>query len=220
MLILVCGTDRTSVPINIEPPRAFYNLTSCYLNHRHFCELGGLYKLWKQVNADIVGLEHYRRFFVESPSKLLGERRISDILATHDVIMSPNVIGQSNVLAWIAQEKHNPKASSETIVKDTILRWFMFLRDKYSTELIDYMLGRMLADRSYYGCNMFVGNKRAIDDYALFLFPMLEKFTIEVMRGKIEPRIYGYLSEYLIGYWMEWREYDVYSNPKETYPPM
>lgn len=222
MLILICGTDIKAVQINVGRPRAFYDLKNCYLDHRYFCELGGLYKLWKQVNTDIVGLEHYRRFFTDNdavPGTILTEDKITNILSSHDIIMSLNHLSAPNVLTWIAQEKHNPTASTNTIVKEMLFKWLMYLRDYYSTEFVDYTMNRMLTERSYYGCNMFIGNKRVVDDYARFLFSMLERFTIDVMRCKREPRLYGYLSEYIMGYWMEWRGYDIYSNSKVTYPP-
>lgn len=221
MLVLVCGTDAKSIPLKLVQPRAFYDLRNCYLDHRYYCELGGMYKLWKQVNTDIVGLEHYRRFFTENgaaPGTILNEKKIREILTDHDIIMTPNHLNVPNVLMWMAQEKHNPKASSPTIVKEMLFKWLMFLRDGYSTELVDYMMHRMLTERGYFGCNMFIGNKRVTDDYASFLFPMLEKFTVDVMNGRMEPRLYGYLSEYTMGYWMEWKGYDVFSNSKVTYP--
>ncbi len=221
MLILICGLDPNMVPISASRPRAFYNLTNCYLDHHYFCELGGLYKLWKQVNTDIVGLEHYRRFFTEDytkPNYILPEEKIRAILDSNDIIMSPNHL-RKNVMAWMAQEKHNPTASTDTIVKEMLFKWFMYLRDNYSIELVDYAMNRMLKENWYFGCNMFIGHKRVVDDYSRFLFPMLEKFTVDVMHGKLEPRLYGYLSEYLMGYWMEWRGYDVHSNSKVTYPP-
>lgn len=222
MLILICGTDIKAVQINVGRPRAFYDLKNCYLDHRYFCELGGLYKLWKQVNTDIVGLEHYRRFFTDNdavPGTILTEDKIKTILSSHDIIMSLNHLSAPNILTWMAQEKHNPTASTNTIVKEMLFKWLMYLRDYYSTEFVDYTMNRMLKERSYYGCNMFIGNKRPVDDYARFLFPMLERFTIDVMRGNREPRLYGYLSEYIMGYWMEWRGYDIYSCSKVTYPP-
>jgi hypothetical protein len=222
MLILICGTDIKAVQINVGRPRAFYDLKNCYLDHRYFCELGGLYKLWKQVNTDIVGLEHYRRFFTDNdavPGTILTEDKITNILSSHDIIMSLNHLSAPNVLTWMAQEKHNPTASTNTIVKEMLFKWLMYLRDYYSTEFVDYTMNRMLTERSYYGCNMFIGNKRVVDDYARFLFSMLERFTIDVMRRKREPRLYGYLSEYIMGYWMEWRGYDIYSCSKVTYPP-
>lgn len=222
MLILICGTDIKAVQINVGRPRAFYDLKNCYLDHRYFCELGGLYKLWKQVNTDIVGLEHYRRFFTDNdavPGTILTEDKITNILSSHDIIMSLNHLSSPNVLTWMAQEKHNLTASTNTIVKEMLFKWLMYLRDYYSTEFVDYTMNRMLTERSYYGCNMFIGNKRVVDDYARFLFSMLERFTIDVMRRKREPRLYGYLSEYIMGYWMEWRGYDIYSCSKVTYPP-
>ena len=132
--------------------------------------------------------------------------------------MSPNHLYAQNVMTWMAQEKHNPNASTDTIVKEMLFKWFMYLRDNYSAELVDYTFNRMLTTRSYYGCNMFIGNKRVTDEYAQFLFPMLEKFNVDVMHGKQESRLYGYLSEYTMGYWMEWRGYDIHSNSKVTYP--
>lgn len=221
MLILVCGTNIQTVPIPVGKPRDFYNLTNCYLDHRYFCELGGLYKLWKQVNTDIVGVEHYRRFFTENngvSGTILTESRIKEFLSSHDIIMSPNYL-RTNVLTWMAQEKHNLNASTDTIVKEMLFKWLMYLRDNYSSELVDYMMNRMLKEYSYYGCNMFIGNKRVVDDYARFLFPMIERFTVDIMHGKLESRLYGYLSEYTMGYWIEWKEYDIYSAQKVTYPP-
>lgn len=221
MLILVCGTNAKDVPISVGRPRAFYDLRNCYLDHRYFCELGGMYKLWKQVNTDIVGLEHYRRFFTDNnaaPGTILNESQIKEILSSHDIIMSPNHLRAVNVMTWIAQEKHNPNASTDTIVKEMLFKWFMYVMDTYSSELVEYAFHRMLTTRGYYGCNMFIGNKRVTDDYAQFLFPMLEKFTVDVMHGKYEQRLYGYLSEYTMGVWMEWRGYDIHSTSKVTYP--
>ena len=53
-----------------------------------YCELTGLYWLWKNVRCDIIGICHYRRYFVRE-EKLLDRAYIEDKIASYPIIV-PN----------------------------------------------------------------------------------------------------------------------------------
>jgi hypothetical protein len=214
MVILICGTSPTFSAFEVKRPRLYFNLNTGYLPSDYYCELGGMFKTWKQINTDIVGIEHYRRFFVEenvpAANVILGESSIRNILERCDVIMTETALPSANVMTWMAKEKHNLKESRPDVVKTLLFSWLMYLRDNYSVEFVDFMMNEMLTSNKYMGCNMYISRKALSDKYCEFLFPMLEGFSIDKMHGNMEPRLFGYLSEYVMGYWMKWNEYSIH----------
>lgn len=70
-----------------------------------YCELTGLYYLWKHVNDDIVGLEHYRRYFVNSKGNLLSEHEIIETLNTYDVICRKFDFKGKNAYSFFRNER-------------------------------------------------------------------------------------------------------------------
>lgn len=201
--------------------REYKYVEDCQLDNSIYCELTVLHDIWKNSNEDIVGLEHYRRFFVDKPYdandhkedfNILGKERIDEIMKDYDIILSRNFVF-TNILSWKYKELHNPNVKTKPLIRELLYLWDMFLRDKKSIAVDKINLFEMNV-QWYYACNMFIGKKEVIDKYCEWLFPLLEEFG---KKYKTQPRLYGFLSEYMMGYWMLENKYKIYDTPKITY---
>lgn len=165
-----------------------------------YCELTGLYHLWKHSTAKYVGLEHYRRFFA-SPTKTkqrMNKEEVETILANHDIITctfrhNPKVTGFSSGYDWFY--KAGPIAELDTFID--------ILDDKCSglgQQFKAYTLEKELVQ-----CNMFISTRPILNEYCEWLFPKLALF--DKYRGLSDEnrRIDGYLAEHIFGFWIRQR---------------
>lgn len=164
------------------------------LNSR-YCELTGLYYLWKHCDDDIVGLEHYRRYFVNSKNQLLSEAEIKAKLELCDILcIRANYSARHPVITWI---------NASPIRKDF---------DKFICFAKHYV-GRQYADacvkilNGSYHClgNMFICKKQLIDEYCEFIFDLLDAYQqCEIQHNRTPPkRVMGYFAEFLFAAWLE-----------------
>ena len=65
----------------------------------YYCELTGLYWLWKNTKDEYVGIVHYRRYFLRSFSnhKFLTDDEIKRILTKYDVILPIHVYVKNTI---------------------------------------------------------------------------------------------------------------------------
>lgn len=156
-----------------------------------YCELTGLYYLWKHVDDDIVGLEHYRRYFVNDRNQLLSEKEIRDLLTDNDIICKRQ--GYSFRRPPITWFRDNRKLID-------IQKFLCFVKHYVGQEYYDACLKHLNSDHHLLG-NMFICKKELIDEYCDFIFDVTLKF-VEAERyfgRKLTPRIIGYFTEFLFG---------------------
>lgn len=164
-----------------------------FLN-RYYCELTGQYYMWKHCkDDDIVGIEHYRRYFVDGRN-LLGKPKIESLLSKHDIILNPfNHPGKRCTYDWfIANNK-----------QDDMDKWLMLIKT-VEPEFFPIMWNYMMSNKLYV-CNMFVCRYDILDRWCKWLFPLLNKYDRTVGLGENNLRIDGYLSEHTLGAWALWQ---------------
>lgn len=164
--------------------------------NKNFCELTGVYWIWK--NAEMpkyIGITHYRRFFVKN-GNLLTDKDISKFMEKYDVILPKQFYFSDTV--WNNYFKNGEGKEKDLIALKSIIN------SNYK-EYSDAFNKVMYSNSASY-CNMFIMKKDDFYQYCQWLFGILfelEKKTDISEYTASEARIYGYLSELLLNVWIE-----------------
>ncbi len=170
------------------------------VKNRNYCELTGIYWLWKNVKCDVVGICHYRRYFIRE-NKLLEKKYIEDVLKDYDII-TPN----SSFTRYASVKGHYEHMHH---YKDMEL-CRVVIEEKYP-EYADAFDLCMNCNMFSLG-NMVITRKSVFDEYCQWLFDILFEVERRVdISGydTFQARIYGYLSERLFRVWLLNQRYRV-----------
>lgn len=158
--------------------------------NKQFCELTGLYWIWKNACEDYVGLVHYRRHFLLPDNWLerMEDNRVDAILPV-PLYVAPSIAGNY-------MERH--------IASD-----WEYLMEYFMSELpTEYeAASRIFSGNLYSPCNMLIARKEVLDKLCEWMFPIL--FAVAAHGGEKEDpylnRYPGFISERLITYFFESR---------------
>ena len=160
-----------------------------------YCELTGLYHLWQNCDDEIVGLEHYRRYFVNNTNQLLSEQNIIDILKYNDVICSC-----VNTPIPTKDEFHILTEGDDEIIFNVL---------KSQNPSFYYFLIKELEQKQLYWCNCLITRKNALNEWCTFLFNLcIDSEKIKPIK-EIPLRREGYVGEYLLGAWLKFNGYKI-----------
>lgn len=164
----------------------------------NYCELTGVYWVWKNDDeSDIVGIVHYRRYFVKRfrLNRPIDINEINKILEKYDIILP-----KKEIYAESAIEQYSIDSGFESDwdkIKEII-------KEDYSDYLETYE--KIMNNNKMYQYNMMICRKEIFDEYCNWLFDILFKLEKEIdlsQRNDYQKRIYGFLSERLLNVWME-----------------
>jgi len=165
----------------------------------NFCELTGLYWIWKNTTDKYKGLVHYRRYFGKSN---LGSNK-------KDIYTYENMVGflkkADIVLPYIEYFKQNAK--EEILVECCTLEIFDELRRIVEKMYPEYVVAfdQYFAQNKSVLFNMMFCRAKIFDAYCEWLFSILFELEKTVDLSKLnsyQKRLYGFLSERLLNVWL------------------
>ena len=178
------------------------------IKNPHFCELTCHYWAWKNLkNVDIVGLNHYRRYFdfTRKWSQFSADKHF---IATEDFLKQayqfPNIeklLQKYDIILPVA--RHWRVSNTQQYGEYHIAKDWEMLRQiikERSPQYIPAFEKTMDHSNISVGYNMFITHWEHFNDYSEWLFDILFEVERRVppIDDPIQSRIYGYMSERLI----------------------
>lgn len=156
----------------------------------YYGELTGLYWLWKNCHdVDIIGICHYRRYFVDEHGNFLTKENYEELLADADILVPDARYADGAYRDYYAQS-HN--------VED-LLAAGEVIRERYPSDYPAFC--QALEESKYYYGNLCVMPKTLFDEYCEWLFSVffeLEKRVDVSGYDSYHKRLFGFLSECLL----------------------
>lgn len=157
--------------------------------NKQFCELTGLFWIWKNSIEDIVGIEHYRRRFILSSNwyDVMKKDNI-DVILPVPLYVAPS----------LAQNYKNRHVESDWVCLMNLLK--KRYPEDYNCAM-DFFEGTAV----YSPCNMLIAKKEVLNNLCEWMFPLLFDLSKHIgsREDKYQNRYPGFASERLITFFFE-----------------
>lgn len=171
----------------------------------NYCELTGLYWAWKNLDAETIGLAHYRRHFTVEPrlsrlihgksQSVLTKAQAEKLLSQTDVILP-----KKRMYGIETNQSHYAHAHNE----QDLIKTGHIIAEKYPEYSPSFE--RVMHRTSAHMFNMLIMKKDVFDRYCEWLFAVLGKLEHQIdlsVYNATEARVFGYISELLLDVWID-----------------
>lgn len=173
------------------------------LKNANYCELTGLYWAWKNLEADYLGLVHYRRYFTCKEVHNINDKK-KEILTGNDwlrlVAQYPVVVADKRRYYIESNRAHYNHAhhsigldETENIIRETY--------PEYSQAFA------IVCKRTWaHMFNMFVMRRDLLNEYCEWLFAVLSELEkrLDISSFDVyQSRVFGFVGERLLDVWLE-----------------
>lgn len=166
----------------------------------YFCELTGLYWAWKNLDAEFIGLSHYRRQFTEGKNKKDPFQSILKKETANKLFDEVNIILPRKRNYYIENLYDH---YAHTLCIETLDETGKILEEKYPEYMAEF--NKLHKRTSAHMFNMFVMKKEYLDQYCTWLFDILfelEKRIDVNQYDRFHARFFGRVSELLLDVWI------------------
>ena len=195
------GAEGKELIENYTPDNTGDNISKL---NPYFCELTGLYWAWKNLEADYIGLVHYRRHFTENkkiPKEedkkfecVLTKEQLEEKLKNVDVILPKK--RKYYIENLYSHYEH-------TMYVEPLEKTRKIIQDKYPEYLDEFdMLHKRTSAHMF---NMLIMRKDILNEYCTWLFDILFELQKQIDESKYDSfhaRFYGRISELLLDVWI------------------
>lgn len=177
------------------------------LKNPYFCELTGLYWAWKNLDAQYIGLAHYRRHF--SFKKVNKNDLMNSVLTLEEAnrILNDTDIILPNNRNYYIENLYSHYAN--TLYIEPLNITGKIIEEKYPNYLKEFNL--LKKRKKAHMFNMFIMKKDKLDEYCEWLFNILFELEKRVDNSKYDSfhaRFYGRISELLLDVWINTNGYN------------
>lgn len=164
-----------------------------------YCELTALYWAWKNLDADYIGLAHYRRHFAGSGERGVLTSEEAQGLVTRAPVVLPNrrhyvIETVGNHYAHTFDGKHLEATRSSL--------------ERLTPDMLSPFDGHM-NERSAHIWNMAIMRRDVLDNWCSWLFPALEDIEAGIDFADMSPfeeRVVGRIAERLLDPWARMKD--------------
>lgn len=171
----------------------------------YYCELTGLYWMWKNIDSDYVGLVHYRRYLGSTRggkdpySRILTEQDILSYMEKTDIILPK----KRNYFIESVYEHY-----AHTHYREHLDITREIIREQCPVYLKSF--DKVMRRSSAHMFNMFVMKRERCDEYCSWLFAILQQLEQQLdleSYDAFQARLFGRISELLLDVWIEKNQY-------------
>lgn len=174
------------------------------IKNPYYCELTGLYWAWKNLDADYIGLAHYRRHF--TCSKIVPEKEENRFKIIMNREQAEAILEKTDIILPKKRKYYIETVYSHyehTMYVEPLDETEKIIAEKYPEYLLEFQ--KLKSVTYMHAFNMFVMKKEYMDKYCEWLFDILFELENRIDVNQYDAfhaRFFGRISERLLDVWI------------------